>query len=186
MLGTSADPPTYGHKDLLEGLSKLFPKVVTWASENPLKKHGAPLEVRFQLLEALVQSLSIPHVELKQELSSPWTIRTIEKATEYWPDYELVFVIGSDLTGQITTWLKAEVFLQKISVGITEREGWPVQQEQIKRIKAMGGKVALLPLNIPGTASSDVRKKSERSQIPSSVLPILLEQKLYGLGGNKK
>ncbi len=35
LFGTSADPPTCGHQALLEGLVAMFPKVATWASDNP-------------------------------------------------------------------------------------------------------------------------------------------------------
>ena len=54
-LGTSADPPTCGHEALLEGLLKLFPRVITWASNNPTKKHIASLNQRQKFLHALVQ-----------------------------------------------------------------------------------------------------------------------------------
>ena len=80
LLGTSADPPTCGHQALLKGLLKLFPKVVTWASDNPLKQHGESLENRHALLNALVEAISNPKLQLIQELSSPWTITTLERA----------------------------------------------------------------------------------------------------------
>ena len=181
LLGTSADPPTYGHKNLLEGLTKLFPKVVTWASDNPIKKHGAPLDKRHKLLHALVESIDIPTLEVRQELSSPWTIHSIEKAIKYWPGSELVFVIGSDLTEQITTWVNADVLFKKMHIAIAPREGWPIQKQQLDHIQYMGGKVISLPLQIPKSASSDFRNKPNRSQIPESILPILIEQELYGV-----
>ena len=43
LLGTSADPPTRGHQVLLEGLLNRYGQVATWASDNPLKQHDAPL-----------------------------------------------------------------------------------------------------------------------------------------------
>ena len=43
LFGTSADPPTLGHEALLSELTKIFPKVITWASDNPEKKHQIPL-----------------------------------------------------------------------------------------------------------------------------------------------
>ena len=49
LLGTSADPPTLGHQALLIGLLSLFPQVITWASNNPVKIHSASLEERHQL-----------------------------------------------------------------------------------------------------------------------------------------
>ena len=43
LFGTSADPPTLGHEALLSELTKIFPKVITWASDNPDKKNQLPL-----------------------------------------------------------------------------------------------------------------------------------------------
>ena len=40
LFGTSADPPTMGHRALLLGLRRLYPLVATWASDNPLKHIG--------------------------------------------------------------------------------------------------------------------------------------------------
>ena len=57
LLGTSADPPTRGHQVLLEGLLNRYGQVATWASDNPLKQHDAPLELRAMLLGQLVQQL---------------------------------------------------------------------------------------------------------------------------------
>ena len=49
LLGTSADPPTLGHQALLEGLLQHFGQVATWASDNPMKRHGAALDQRCDL-----------------------------------------------------------------------------------------------------------------------------------------
>ncbi len=181
LLGTSADPPTYGHQALLQGLLKLFPKVVTWASDNPMKNHGASLEKRHALLQALVKDIENPNLQLIQELSSPWTIRTLEKASECWPQAELVFIIGSDLAQQIPNWFDAKNILRKTRLGIAPREGWPIEESVLIQLKALGGEVDLLPLKIPASASSEFRKKPELSQIPTAILPIVLKQNLYGL-----
>ena len=85
LFGTSADPPTFGHQALLQGLLELFPKVVTWASDNPMKKHGATLEKRCALLQKLVNAIANPQLEMIQSLSSPRTITTLEKAHQIWP-----------------------------------------------------------------------------------------------------
>ncbi len=78
LFGTSADPPTRGHQALLEGLLQLYPTVATWASDNPLKQHGAPLEQRAALLGQLVAAIGNPRLRHQQELSSPWAITTLE------------------------------------------------------------------------------------------------------------
>jgi len=181
LLGTSADPPTCGHKALLEGLLTLFPKVITWASDNPMKQHKASLKERQKMLNALVGEISNPKLRLIQELSSPWTIKTLEKASTKWPTAELVFVIGSDLAQDVPNWAKARDILRKARIAIAPRKGWPIIKSHIEAIETLGGKLEFLPLQIPATASSEVRQKPEPTNIPPSVLQLLLEQNLYGL-----
>ena len=94
LLGTSADPPTEGHRALLEGLAEHYGQVATWASDNPFKQHGATLELRAQLLGALVEALGDPRIHHVQALSHPRALITLERAAERWPGQELVFVVG--------------------------------------------------------------------------------------------
>ena len=181
LIGTSADPPTCGHEALFRGLSTLFPKVITWASDNPIKSHSTPLEIRHQLLKALVKNISVPELEIVQELSSPWTINTIKKANDHWPKADLVFVIGSDLVSQIPTWLEVKNLLKQAKIAIAIREGWPVDENQLKQLEALGGKIDLLPLRIPKFSSSTFRQKYNISEIPQAILPLLEKQNLYGV-----
>ncbi len=184
LLGTSADPPTSGHKALLEGLLTLFPKVITWASNNPMKHHKASLEKRQRLLNALVEEIANPKLHLIQELSSPWTIQTLEKASTKWPTTELVFVIGSDLTKDVPNWVSVQDILKKARIAIAPRKGWPILRSHIQKIESLGGQLDFLPLKIPATASSHVHERLETRNIPSSVLKLLLEENLYGLNTN--
>ncbi len=186
LLGTSADPPTCGHEALLKGLLTIFPKVVTWASDNPIKQHSESLITRQKLLKALVEDIGSPQLEIVQELSSPWTISTIEKASSLWPNANFVFVIGSDLTDQLPTWRHAKDLLKKTRIGIAMREGWPIQKNQLKTIELLGGTVELLPLKIPKSSSSIIREQFKSSQIPKVILPILISQNLYQHGRGKE
>ncbi len=181
LLGTSADPPTLGHQALLEGLLELFPKVITWASNNPMKKHRAPLDKRKHFLLTLVKAINNPNLELKQELSSPWSIVTLEKALNLWPNKELIFVIGSDLAEQLPQWAKADVFLKKARIGIAPRDGWPISKNVLIKIKKLGGRVDLLPLQIPASASSEILSQDKSCQIPQAVFRAIIQENLYGL-----
>jgi nicotinate-nucleotide adenylyltransferase len=181
LFGTSADPPTRGHQLLLEGLLELFPQVVTWASDNPIKSHGAPLELRSQMLAALVADIANPRLQHVQQLSSPWAIDTLRRAAARWPDAELVFVVGSDLAGQIPRWKQADALLAGCRLAIAQRQGWPLAPTQLPALERLGARVALLPLTVPGTASSALRDRPDRQQIPASVWPLLLLHNLYGL-----
>ncbi len=186
LLGTSADPPTNGHQALLIGLCKLFPKVLTWASNNPGKKHNHSLDQRLELLNALVKKIALPNLELKQALSHKWAVKTLEKASEYWPKRNLVLVVGSDLVKDIPTWFKARDIFKTSQLGIVPRKGWPLNDAELQAIKDLGGKSILLPLTIPETSSSDIKKQQIFSQVPTAVLPIIKEKNLYGISQNTK
>lgn len=181
LLGTSADPPTRGHQLLLLELLARFPQVVTWASDNPMKRHGAALAERQALLAALVAEIGDPRLQLVQELSSPWALTTLERATERWPTRELVFVVGSDLADQIPRWRQAAQVLQRCRLAIVPRSGWPLTAAALANLEALGGRVEQLPVTIPATASSSVRRQLQPEQVPATVWPLLLKHNLYGL-----
>ena len=186
LFGTSADPPTLGHEAILNELTEIFPKVITWASDNPDKKHQIPLLKRTQLLRLLVKNISHPKLELVQELSSPRTIHTLKKAFQLWPEASFSFVIGSDLADQIPNWLNAKSILNKAKIAIAIRDGWPISNKQLEEIKKLGGEIDLLPFNVPESSSSRFREKPEEGLVPSEIIPTLLEENLYGLADNKK
>jgi len=186
LFGTSADPPTLGHEALLRELTKIFPKVVTWASDNPEKKHQISLIKRTQLLRILVKKISHPKLELVQELSSPRTIHTLKKAFHLWPEGSFSFVIGSDLAVEIPKWLNAKSILNKAKIAIAIRDGWPIRDKQIEEIKKLGGEIELLPFNIPQSSSTKFRERPQEGLVPSALVPTLIEENLYGLADNRK
>ncbi|MDA0716979.1 MAG: nicotinate-nucleotide adenylyltransferase [Cyanobacteria bacterium] len=181
LFGTSADPPTRGHQALLEGLLRLYPQVATWASDNPQKHHGAPLEQRANLLGHLVTAIGDPRLSHKQELSSPWAITTLKRAATQWPGSELVFVVGSDLAAQVSAWKQAKALLKACVLAIAPRAGWPLEPKQLEQLTQLGGRVVILPIQVPATASSAVRQTPDPTQLPAVLLPLLLEHNLYGL-----
>ena len=185
LFGTSADQPTLGHEALLNEITRFFPKVITWASDNPDKKHQIPLLKRTQLLRILVKKISHPKLELIQELSSPRTIHTLKKALQLWPEASFSFVIGSDLAAQVPKWLNAKSILNKATIAIAVRDGWPISDQQLEEIKKLGGEVDLLPFHIPKSSSSNFRERPQEGLIPKELVPILLEENLYGIADKK-
>ena len=185
LFGTSADPPTLGHEALLGELTKIFPKVITWASDNPDKNHQIPLLKRTKLLRILVKKISNPKLELIQELSSPRTIHTLKKAFKLWPEANFIFVIGSDLTVQVPKWLNAKSILNKATIAIAMRDGWPISDQQLEEIKKLGGEIDLLPFHIPESSSSKFRERPQEMLIPHELIPLLIKENLYGLADNR-
>ena len=182
LLGTSADPPTEGHRALLAGLAEHYGQVVTWASDNPLKQHGAPLAVRAQLLEALVQDLADPRIRHRQALSSPRALDTVTRAAELWPGHALVFVVGGDLAAQVPSWYRAAELLQHCRLAVVPRQGFPLDPKALATIEALGGQIELVHLPVPATASSAIRRHPSPEQVPAALWAELVKHNLYGLG----
>lgn len=182
LFGTSADPPSTGHRALLAGLLDHYPQVVTWASSNPFKHHGAPLELRAALLQALVDQLATPRLRLEQQLSSPRAIETVTQALALWPGAELVFVVGSDLVGQIPRWYQAQQLLGQCRLAVVPRQGWALQEAELEHLRQLGAQVEVLPLAIPASASSLIRHHPSPELVPSALWPELVKHNLYGAG----
>ena len=185
LFGTSADPPTQGHRALLEGLLALFPQVATWASDNPLKHHGAPLDARTALLQALVAAIDDPRLAVMPELSSPWAMETLKRAQQLWPTAAPVFVVGSDLLAQIPRWRQAEAWLPGCHLAVVPRRGWPVAAAELQNLERRGARLQVLPLEIPASASSELRRGLAAGQraddLPEELWPVLLQHNLSGL-----
>lgn len=182
LLGTSADPPTAGHRALLAGLAEHYGQVATWASDNPFKQHGASLDLRAQLLAALVADLSDPRIEHVQELSSPRALITVLSAAERWPRHELVFVVGGDLAAQVPHWWRAAELLQRCRLAVVPRQGFNLDPAALDAIRALGGRPELLHLPVPATASSSIRRHPSPEQVPPALWAELVRHNLYGLG----
>ena len=182
LFGTSADPPSTGHRALLSGLVDHYPQVVTWASSNPFKQHGAPLALRAALLQALVDQLANPRLRLEQQLSSPRAIETLDRARALWPGSELVFVVGSDLVSQIPRWYQAQQLLGLGRLAVVPRQGWPLLETDLERLRQLGARVELLPLAIPASASSQIRHHPSPELVPPALWPELIKYNLYGAG----
>ena len=181
LLGTSADPPTLGHPARLQQLLQHYPRVIPWASDNPGKRHGAPLGQRAQLLSALVRGLAEPRLEHVQDLSSPYAITTLERAAARWPGAELVFVVGSDLAPQIPQWRQAAEVLKRCRLAVVPRVGWPLNEATASTLQQLGARLSVLPLPVPASASSALREQPDPTQIPRAVWPLVREHNLYGL-----
>ena len=66
------------------------------------------------------------------------------------------------------------------------RDGWPISDQQLEEIKKLGGEIDLLPFHIPESSSSKFRERPQKILVPKELVPLLLEENLYGLADNKK
>ena len=179
IFGTSADPPTIGHKKILEELSKIYYFTITYASNNPQKSHQENLSIRSLLLRTLIEDLKNPNIIFNQDISSRWTIESIKKCKKFYKFNSLDFVIGSDLIKDIFYWKTFNEIVKEAGFFIIKREGYPISVKDIKMLEKNKVKFKISTLSIPEISSSMVRLSTGNSYLPESLIDIVKKKNLY-------
>ena len=106
----SFDPPTYGHLDLVERASKLFPKVVVALGHHPTRKPLFTVEERIALLREIskpfanveVASFGGLLVDYGKQIGARVIVRGLRAGTDF--EYELQIAhANADLVPEIDT-----------------------------------------------------------------------------------
>ena len=179
LFGTSADPPTIGHKKILEELSNIYSCVIAYASDNPKKKHKENIFFRNLLLKSLVKDINNPKIIFNQKISSQWAIETIEECKKIYPYSKIDFVIGSDLVKEIFSWKNFDKIIRIVKLLIIKREGYPIGSKTLKMLKTNKVIFEISSLNIPNISSSMVRLNNNYSDLPESLIDIVKKNNLY-------
>ena len=179
LFGTSADPPTIGHKKILEELSKIYAFTISYVSNNPKKKHIEDISIRSHLLKTLIEDLDNPKILFNQSVSSQWAIESIKKCKEIYEFNNLDFVIGSDLIKDIFYWKNFDRIILEVSFFIILREGYPVESNTLKMLETHKVKFKISTIKIPETSSSNFRLNFNCSNLPTSLIDIVKKNNLY-------
>ena len=179
LFGTSADPPTIGHKKILEELSKIYDFTISYVSNNPNKKHKEDISIRSHLLKTLIEDLDNPKILFNQKLSSKWAVESIKKCKKIYEFNNLDFVIGSDLIKDIFSWKNFDKIIKEVSFFIILREGYPVKSNTIKMLETYKVKFRISNTKIPNISSSKFRLNFNYSNLPTSLIDIVKKNNLY-------
>jgi len=179
LFGTSADPPTIGHKKILEELSKIYAFTISYVSNNPQKKHIENITIRSHLLKTLIDDLDNPKILFNQKISSQWAVESIKKCKEIYKFNNLDFVIGSDLIKDIFYWKNFDKIILEVSFFIILREGYPVESNTLKMLETYKVKFKISTIKTPNISSSKFRLNFNCSNLPSSLIDIVKKNNLY-------
>ena len=179
LFGTSADPPTIGHKKILEELSKIYSFTISYVSNNPKKKHIEDISIRSYLLKTLIDDLDNPKILFNQKISSQWAVESIKKCKEIYKFNNLDFVIGSDLIKDIFYWKNFDKIILEVSFFIILREGYPVESNTLKMLETYRVKFKISTIKTPNISSSKFRLNFNSSNLPSSLVDIVKKNNLY-------
>ena len=179
LFGTSADPPTIGHKKILEELSKIYAFTISYVSSNPKKKHIEDISIRSHLLKTLIEDLDNPKILFDQSVSSQWALESIKKCKEIYEFNNLDFVIGSDLIQDIFYWKNFDKIILEVSFFIILRKGYPVESNTLKMLETYKVKFEISTIKIPNISSSKLRSNFNYFNLPTSLIDIVKKNNLY-------
>ena len=179
LFGTSADPPTNGHKKILEELSKIYDFTISYVSNNPNKKHKENISIRSHLLKTLIEDLNNPKILFNQSVSSQWAVESIKKCKKIYEFNNLDFVIGSDLIRDIIYWKNFDKIVGEVSFFIILREGYPVESTTLKMLETYNVKFKISTIKIPNISSSKFRLNFNYSNLPTSLIDVVKKNNLY-------
>ena len=179
LFGTSADPPTIGHKRILEELSHIYAFTISYVSNNPNKKHKEDISIRSHLLKTLIEDLDNPKILFNQSVSSQWAVESIKKCKRIYELKNLDFVIGSDLIQDIFYWKNFKKILNEESFLIILREGYPIESNTLKMLKTYNMKFKISSIKIPNISSSKFRLNFNYSNLPTSLIDFVKKNNLY-------
>jgi nicotinate-nucleotide adenylyltransferase len=180
LFGTSADPPTIGHLEILRWLSQRFDQVAVWAADNPFKSGQTELSHRTTMLQQLVEELDCPNVRVDPTLSHPRTLITVERAKHCFPQAEFTLVVGFDVARQLPTWFRVEELLKQVHLLVMPRSGYALAQADLDRLRELGTEVAIAPITVPGVSSTAYREHHDLNDVPHSVQAYIDREQLYG------
>ena len=179
LFGTSADPPTNGHKKILEELSKIYTFTICYVSDNPNKNHKEDISIRSHLLKTLIEDLDNPKILFNQRLSSQWAVESIKNCKKIYKCNNLDFVIGSDLINDILCWKNFDKINREVSFFIIIREGYPIESSTLKMLETYQVKFKISEIKIPNISSSKFRQNFNYSILPTSLIEIVKKNNLY-------
>jgi nicotinate-nucleotide adenylyltransferase len=181
LFGTSADPPTSGHQNILSWLAQHYDLVLVWASDNPFKEHQTSLKHRTEMLRLAITEIDQPNkILLQEELSDRRTLITVKKAKEIWgEEAEFTLVIGSDLVKQIVTWYRVEELFAQVKLLIIPRPGYSITKTDLEAISNKGGTYAIASLNSPQVSSTAYRREGDQQVITPAVQNYITQKHLY-------
>jgi len=179
LFGTSADPPTIGHKKILEELSKIYAFTICYVSNNPKKKHKENISIRSKLLKILIEDLDNPKILFNQSVTSQWAVESIKKCKKIYEFMNLDFVIGSDLIQDIFYWKNIDKIIEDVSFFIILREGYPVESNTLKMLETYNVKFEISSIKIPNISSSKFRLNFNYSNLPPSLIDFVKKNNLY-------
>lgn len=164
LYGGSFNPPHLGHALMI--LSVLMTKDLdeVWiipCGEAPHKENLEPFDMRMGMCENTFGHINNVHViELENHLPTPsYTVNTLKTIKEHRPNYELFFIIGTDVVENVPEWKNAEGITDLARFMVVPRQGYPLMTLPGELGNA---KIVKMGIELPELSSTLIRKFQKR------------------------
>ena len=193
-MGGSFNPVHIGHLIIANEIlfSMNLKKVLFIPAGNPPhKKAGelAPAKHRYKMLEYALENNSffeLSDIELKRE-GLTYSVDTVRKVKEKYPDAELHFISGYDSIIELPDWERPKELLSLCGFIAVKRPGYENEKlsEEIEKITSVfGGEIKLIEVPQINISSSEIRyrinnKMPVKYLVPGKVEKYIFENKLF-------
>lgn len=130
LFGGSFDPIHQGHVQVLSQVVALYQFDEGWfvlANQAPLKNRQLlPFEIRKQYIEWMIEDESqLWFCDIEKNLPTPnYTIKTIEKLLELYPQHDFSLLIGSDQAAGFHLWKEADRLESLVPIYVYQRRNY--------------------------------------------------------------
>ncbi len=187
IMGGTFDPPTIAHLFIARQAKEELELDEIWFLPNymnPLKqdKNISSASVRREMVELAIENESdfkLEPIELESK-ETCYTVETLEKLTEIYPDNHFTFLIGTDALNSLENWRSPERILDLANVVIFIRPGHKLQdsaQQWLDRVTML----PVLKFALSSTIIRDRRSKGKSIKylVPDPVETYINTNKLY-------
>lgn len=191
LFGGTFNPIHIGHLIIAEtALESLeLDKVIFAPAGSPPHKNGldiASAGERFQLVELAIATnprFEASRIDLQQSGPS-FTWQLLERLHELHPGTDVTFLMGADSLVNFETWKRPERILELARIGIADRPGNPIADEDWDEVPGLRSRVDIIPSPMCDISSTDIREriaagKSIRYLVPDAVRYRIQQARLY-------
>lgn len=113
-----------------------------------------------------------------------YTVDTLARLKERWPQAELAFIMGADAARALPTWDRPGELAELARFAVVERAGDGLSAAELAELEAAGFRIDAIEAETPAVSSQEIRRRvrngdSVAGLVPEAVERYIMEHHLY-------